>query len=618
MRLKPIPTTSAVVHVGNLPAAPRRRGRPPKSLTAARPYKAQPVRRKPPPKSTRKSFPAASTKRKRAVSISSSSASEFSDIDAADDTRSAHFPTFVSASALSSASSSDSDSGSGGFDTDSSIEAEEENFILAEERARVRRELLGSNNNPPNKRRDNWVIQPRKTSVGDPSDVDMDDSTVDEDEDEDGEEDDDESEEEDDADVEEEEEETDTRPGCTGMVTGWSDDEESSLDADLFFANLTDTSSSSSSDDEIPELLGEALSRLGHVQDLPFEVTEGWDGQVVFTNGLTDGQGQGSLDAEFDARAMQFIVESSTSTSEDVDAEMDEWGMEADDEDEIGGDTTDEDLVGVDDLPNEKAMQLFNLPFATALSSINPMSTMRRAMIVERQPSEEMDEDDGHKPLGGPRQGAFHLIEEEETKTVVVNADCKDIPSPHPRRTRSRRFTIGAPPQFLLPRALSPSPPTTLITSPEPDHPVLAGPIELDDVLDSSFLDGGSSSSEHSATTPTTLEHMRNLTRWDVVSVGAFRRKDVEHTSESEYGGVMKSSPLAAMLWQNKLGMTEEEPRKSMKRSAGAPIFHGKGKGKSVGKVWHHHHAHYANGKSGRAGSSQRNFGGAGGSSPIP
>ncbi len=454
MRLKQTPTTSAVVHVGNLPAAPRRRGRPPKSLTAARPYKAQPVRRKPPPKITRKPFPAASNKRKRAVSISSSSESEFSDIDAADDTRSAHFPTFVSASALSSASSSDSDSGSGGFDTDSSIEAEEENFILAEERARVRRELLGSNNNPPNKRRDNWVIRPRKTSVGDPSDVDMDDSTADEDEDEDDEEDDDEAEEEDDADVEEEEEETDTRPGCTGMVTGWSDDEESSLDADLFFAHLTDTSSSSStsSDDEVefehhildPEVLGEALSRLGHVQDLPFQVTEGWDGQVVFTNGLTDGHGQGSLDAEFDARAMQFIVETSTSTSEDVDAEMDEWGMEADDEDEIGGDTTDEDLVGADDLPNEKAMQLFSLPFATALSSINPMSTMRRAMIVERQPSEEMDEDDGHKPLGGPRQGAFQLTEQEETKTIVVNADCKDIPSPHPRRTRSRRFTVRA------------------------------------------------------------------------------------------------------------------------------------------------------------------------------
>ncbi|KAF7370830.1 hypothetical protein MSAN_00716600 [Mycena sanguinolenta] len=83
---------------------------------------------------------------------SGDSSSELSDIDDGpfhfnDNDTGRSFPTFVSASALSSSSDSDAVSSSE-FDTDSSMEAEEENFIVAEEsraaeKSRVRRELLG-------------------------------------------------------------------------------------------------------------------------------------------------------------------------------------------------------------------------------------------------------------------------------------------------------------------------------------------------------------------------------------------------------------------------------------------------------------------------------------------
>lgn len=355
VRVQPPPppraSTSTSIHSGN---AAKRRGRPPKYLTAAKPYKSQPARRKPhppAPKHATKSYkpiPSKSKpipKRKRPTIIESSD-DELSDGDVGADLRSiTHFPTFVPASAVNSSadsSSDDSDSdGLGGFETDSSIEAEEENYILAEERARIRQELLGPNdnsntNNPPNKRRDSWVIRPRKTSVGDPSDVDMDDDSSADDEDSDS--DDEDEEETEDADIEEDGAESDGQASVQDqqmqMATGWSDDEGSGLDADLFFANLSGSSSSSSSDDEgdasqkqpfDAEALGEALLRLPRTEDIPFEVTEGWDGQIMFTSGPNEGH-TASLD-DFDARAMKFIVESSASASEgaDADVDMDDW-----------------------------------------------------------------------------------------------------------------------------------------------------------------------------------------------------------------------------------------------------------------------------------------------------
>jgi hypothetical protein len=168
-----------------------------------------------------------------------------------DDNESGQFPTFVAASDLSPSSASDSsDSGSesSSFDSDSSLEAEEESYILAEQRrhdkARVRRELLGDESHrrkDAHNNNNNWVIRPRKKSVG-LSDVDMDGDSDDHTEDE------DEDEEEELCDEEEDEETDGQAPSViyTGLATGWSDDEESSFDADIFFDNLSDTNSDDS------------------------------------------------------------------------------------------------------------------------------------------------------------------------------------------------------------------------------------------------------------------------------------------------------------------------------------------------------------------------------------
>jgi hypothetical protein len=416
--------------------------------------------------------------------VASSQSSDKSDVDHrynesdSDDAQSGRFPTFVSASVLSSRASSSSesdDSSLSSFDSDSSIEAEEEQFILSEvqSRARVRRELLGDE--PPKKNHNAWVIRPRKNSVGpDEPDMDVDsDATDEEDEDE------DEDEGEDDT------EETDgiAAGGYVGMATGWSDDDdESSFDADLFFANLSDSENSDGSstvDDDGGDdgdqsdlestLFGEAsLSTLPSRPRLDsFEVTEGWDGQIVFTNGLSEGQGV--LDMDFEATTAQFTVETSPSPSQESDAEMstsdlndNRYGEEADGGE---GDTTDEELVGEDDLPNERAMRLFRLP--SSVSAINPMSTVSPAVSPgprDRKPfssrgldspkpadilegkffwdSDDNDEFEASTSKSrsqssfniGPRAGQFEPA--KDARRAIIDGSYNVIPSPHPRFRR--------------------------------------------------------------------------------------------------------------------------------------------------------------------------------------
>jgi hypothetical protein len=321
--------------------------------------------------------------------------SELTDLDDQDieddyDGQSVQYPTFVSASALSTSTfSEDSDTASSAdFDSDSSMEAEEENYILSEERrhekARVRKELLGDGP----KRKDphnSWIIRPRKQSVG-ASDIEMDgdsDATEDEDDDEEG------------KDGGDEDELDEGNPGVTyaGVATGWSDeDEESSFDADLFFANLSGSSGDSQSSaseeegdvDDHSDLNTEMTSPALHaarlqMDNLSFEVSQGWDGQIIFTNGL--GEGQGILDLDFEVSAAQF-VEDSASPSHDSDVEMQtsecdgeyevmgEFGEEESD----GGDTTDDDYVDKDGLPTKRMLELFHWP--SSLSAIDPMSTV--------------------------------------------------------------------------------------------------------------------------------------------------------------------------------------------------------------------------------------------------
>jgi hypothetical protein len=401
-----------------------------------------------------------------------------------DDIKSLQFPTFVSACSTTSDNDESDTVSSFEFDSDSdsSIEAEEENFIRSEEKrihdkARVRRELMGDEGGQ--KKRDphnNWVIRPRKKSVGssdDDMEVDSEDATEEEDEDLDEE------------GRDAEEDETDVRgpgAGYAGVATGWSDDDddESSFDADLFFANLSDsdsgTCSSGEKGDDLSELdaspfLDTTLVRQ-EMADLQFEVTEGWDGQIVFTNGLRDGQG--ILDHDLELNAAQAFPEPTLASTQDSDVEMQTSdGADGEDEDddcdlgESDGETTEEELVGPNGLPTDRAMMLFRLP--TSVSAINPLSTMspntsprprnRQSLTYGQLDSltpaeilsgkaswEDSDEHEcdayGTRSVtssrgGVPVMGHFETGQCNLQKSAIINGSNEDVPSPFSRLKRS-------------------------------------------------------------------------------------------------------------------------------------------------------------------------------------
>ena len=96
-----------------------------------------------------------------------------------------------------------------------------------------------------------------------------------------------------------------------------------------------------------------------------------------------------------------------------------------------------------------------------------------------------------------------------------------------------------------------------------------AEPIDLDDVLDASFLESDSSGHSSVSTELESRKHLKNLSRWDVVSVGAFRQT-LETGGNNEnpptrwpseagpasdgisYGNAMKANPMGTMLYDNK------------------------------------------------------------------
>lgn len=485
-------------------------------------------------------------------------------LDDDDEASGLQFPTFVSASAISSSNSSDSSASSSSlseFDSDSDIEAEEENFIVADvhDKARMKRELLGGddhNNHHNNKKRTtngDWVIRPRKKSVG-PDDVEMDvDSDATEDDDDEDEEEDEDAADGDgvggEADEDETEEDVTMNPAAgvvgvpppssssqlgfddddetttddqrrryVGVATGWSDDDdESSFDADLFFANLSGSSSSSGSssdgDDDFSDDsdrsstpfasafhhqrsksmpvgvgagfgfgLGGSMGEEGDQSDIScmsecterfggaeFEVTEGWDGQIVFTNGIHDDRGL--VDLEFEADAYRFDggglgskassvfgddegeqggdrrhhgkeswrrknrnrkmagmglgmdmglgmgmdIAQGAEEGSDEDDEMSEGGYEEGDDGEGEGDTTDEELVGEDELPNERAMRLFSLPMS--VSAINPLSTMSSPTVSpgRRRKEDEQSRERRRRRWGGESPCALDILQGKVT-----------------------------------------------------------------------------------------------------------------------------------------------------------------------------------------------------------
>jgi hypothetical protein len=414
---------------------------------------------------------AAGTKRRRMATESESSDDEVKEDD---DAKSVQFPTFVSASAISSASDDDSDSSLSDFDTDSSTKEEEENFILADEgrtrnNSRGRRELFSDENARRKDPQNNWVIRARQKSVG-ASDLEMggtsDDATADEEDEEDAEAEEDEA----------EEDEANSRhryPMYTGLATGWSDDEESSFDADLFFANLSDTSDDDlNKDDAMVEDPATPSNAMPTAEDpsSDFDMPEGWDGQIMFTVGLK--AGQGILDIGFEADAARMLAESTPSISQESDVDMATSecadGYVEDDEDDDGddsnGNTTEEELVGPDGLPTAQALMLFEIP--PSVSAIDPLSTISPTASPTRRsirffptspptPADVLsgrvrwdDFDDiidatmsGSQSLsssrgGAPIMGKFEPEDETYQKMAIIDGSNKDIPSPFPRTKR--------------------------------------------------------------------------------------------------------------------------------------------------------------------------------------
>lgn len=609
-----------VHHLSQPPS--RRRGRPPKILSQ-------------PPVPSKKSSSGApikagpSSKKRKRVPSDDSSETFGSD----DGSHSDRFPTFVSASALSSRTSSSSSSTDGNNDdlshlgdTDSSIEAEEESFIQAEirDRARIHRQLLGDDAPRKMNIHNSWVIPPRKTSDG-PSDAEMDvdsDSEVTLDEVEEG-----------DDDQEDEDEEPDggaVGAGYIGFATGWSDDDqESNFDADLFFSNLSDDDTCRSciscivGDDETDNTPSTHSSLTtqepSHRDKLSFEVTESWDGQLIFTNGLAEGEG--ILDIDFEAHAAQYRLSTPSSPSQHT-----EVGMISDPNEESGegqGDTTDEELVGDDDLPNERAMRLLNQP--VTISAIHPLSTMSPAispgtvnrklpfrMKLSLNPADIFsgrfvsDSDDCNElervstrslslstssigRIPGPRTGHFEVI--KHTKNAIIDDLHKDIPSPH-----QKLCPCSVPPSGLstvLQRQLllsSPvvAPNSTILQSLSDDTCMQssessAADVDLDELLEESFLVADTEkptitsydvdslsktkttdSSALVAASVCTLRHNHEencLT--DNSTPGWCSHETPSKVENPDYRCMMKASPFSTMLWSNR--NNKVKPKRSRK-----------------------------------------------------
>jgi hypothetical protein len=407
------------------------------------------------------------------------------------------FPTFVSADEFSSANESSAGSSSSSEESeltefsDSSIAEEEETYIRtteeqrarAHDKARIKRELLGDSTTNKQERRNDWEIRSRKKSVG-PSDDDMD---VDSDETDDEAEDVEEAEGDDDED-EDEDNVGPVRGSYVGIATGWSEDEESSFDADLFFAGLSAGLSDSDSGPEITTAPDQdAVATEDDSSDIgpsvlaqgTFEITEGWDGSVIFTNGLQDGQGL--LDWDFEANAAQLLIEASTISESNSGSDIrmaESEGDMGDSEDETDGleevesndgDSTEEELVDDCGLPTARAMRLFRPP-VTPLYAIDPLSTMNPGPRVREGlpnqsplPSDilagrefgDEDDDPPEPPMseissiilsassdrGTPRiplMGMFEASKTDSPHRAVIDGTRHAVPSPFQRNRRRR------------------------------------------------------------------------------------------------------------------------------------------------------------------------------------
>ena len=714
------------------PTAPKRRGRPPKALVAAREAakaalaaqnasgsyahdavsgrsasaQAYTGKGKHPAKYMPAKKPSASVKkapRQRGKTTTDRRPfvkglpRSYSSADYSDDGASTKYPTFVSAASSSSPSSSSesSDSESSLSPLDSDLE-EETRLIVHEEGDKAQaHKVLGSDGG--HKR---WEIRPRQRSVGldhEDADVESDDSSEGGSEASDEHTDDEVEQEEDvDADTEgggledvdlDDDDETSSRIGITysdGRGAGWSDDEESSFDADLFFANLDgsdsdsspesshndpfapssdfDFASSMSADEEDALLLMDmdpsVQVRRGQGEfEFGLELGElsfGWDGHVFFTTTspqhTRDFGFQNQGDVEMQDETEDETQQGSVSTDDDS-ATVDEVMLE-----ESDGETTEDELIGPDGLPNSRAMMLFRWP--TVVSTVDPQSTISNAgspspqippnaseslrialasyaghkgssaptpadILAGKVSVEEMEELEMERSFaeaqtpprkragGAPVMGEFTSPFAGAQASAVIDGKGPSVPSPFPRSNtarRRRRSTTATDSNglnsavvclnwstllhFLLIDVQPETPSEAVLSSTQSSEEAVpesqletsemssAEVIDLDDVLDASFLDSEPMSQDHetpswndsSMMSPATSGAL--LSRWDRIPMATFRRTrefnkldgSASDTGLSVFGGI---GSIDALL----------TPTKPAEKKSTSTRRRGKGKG---------------------------------------
>ncbi|EJD48015.1 hypothetical protein AURDEDRAFT_113266 [Auricularia subglabra TFB-10046 SS5] len=488
------------------------------------------------------------------------------DTDTNDDASDAYYPTFVSAvssteddddddndpqDAMQQDAGNASDESSELTDPDDfSVQAEEERFIIAEEKARVRRELMGDGGSSPTARKKfDWQLIPRKGSTAGSSAgagaVDETDSDSDSSEDEQADED--------------EEPEDDAEPdghgrGRTASVAlsadrYWSSSEDD-FDAAVFFASLDSDaengcaggarSDGGDSTSTASELGMQTLQQQAGLvvasassEHLPI-VTQDMHGLLVFGDAKDP-----TLDMAFDIPSVPPTAQQSPnphaddSTESDGDDAMDvddDAGNETDDDGELGlesdGETTDdmcdEELMvraptppsaGVNPLStlhtpatvpesNDKRsrkQQLKDAALARLQQSPKPADILqrKRAASIARSMSSNGATSpsiaSSSRIVKMPSMGRFDTP--SSLKVVIIDGTTKDIPSPFARRLRRERVNRVRFPK--LRRQQSPSP---LLSGGEVSEDSLysylhAGPstshqfIELHDVLDTAILE---------------------------------------------------------------------------------------------------------------------------------
>ncbi|KAL4245233.1 hypothetical protein ABKN59_010175 [Abortiporus biennis] len=667
-----IRTPSAIIQqtASDMTQVPKKRGRPSKAMVAAReaarlaglnisstpvafksPYpSAQQPSAGPPKLSNRSSSsrtnvrPMTTTRRTNSMPVTRVPSRPHSAYleDISDSDHSLPFPTFVSAASSSHCSSSESS------DSELSSIESESGYYPGHRSKRLKQLQRDQCNEDVFRKRhesdqsNSWEIKSRMRSVG-PETVDADEeaSTDDagaDDEDEEDEEDDDDGDDDEDAeatqveaDIEEdglldEEDGEDTaapthdgKLGVSfgGVATGWSEDEESSFDADLFFANLDDDSSDSDvmpaalehgafasdvesdhqvnfSADEDDALLLMDVDPSAHIRrggrELEFSVAidglfGGWNDQLDFLPGaFHDSQQLSSQETEDD---VDMESDGGSSTENPWISHLSHTVQLA----ESDGETTEDELVDANGLPNSRAMMLFRWPTI-------PVDD------VEPHPTTKLE-----TPLTPPANATHSTrIALASLSAQLVDGSGKEIASPFPKMIRSS-VEMSSLPQIVTETEQSeqgdedskvssleiPVPSDSIPATSEDtaafshaseSEDVMTDVIGLDDVLESTFLnlesppvfDFVNDDDTEPSPDKTPMSHLQSLSRWDRIPVSTFRRTRETLALESpvgnnkHYAGTGTLGSHAILCDSKQTKSKRSSKRSKNKASSNAPV----------------------------------------------